>query len=137
MTDQIERVLASAIEGQAQSLRFIERQLSKLHESLTNASAEIRESIRKDSKFSSSEIDVLFALTLEHLASRLSESRFDTVLHSEYALARSENAPNNLAAYGTVYIVPAKYNLLYSCVTAVAAAIAAGNCVILEVRISS
>ena len=133
MTDQVERVLATATEGQAQSLRHIQQQLSKLHAALTDASSDIRNAISKDDKHTISEVEIQYALALENVATHLSESGFEVQLQSEYRLARSENAADNTAPYGTIYIVPARYNQVYSCVTAVAAAIAAGNCVVLEV----
>ena len=133
MADQVERVLAAATEGQAQSLRHIQQQLSKLHIALTNASPALQNAIRKDANYATSEVEIQYALALENVATHLSESGFEAQLQSEYRLARSENAADNTAPYGAVYIVPARYNQFYSCVTAVAAAIAAGNCVVLEV----
>ncbi len=133
MADAIDRVLAAAIEGQAQSLRYIEQQLSRLHTAFTKASSDIQAAVKTDTKQSRSEIELQYAHLLEDIAWFLTESNFETALKAEYSLARLENAPSNRVAAGAVYIVPSKYNLLYSCVTAVAAAVAAGNCVILEV----
>ena len=133
MADAVDRVLAAAVEGQAQSLRYIEQQLSKLHAALTTSSSELLAAIKTDTKQSSSEVELQYTLALENVASSFSESNFETLFQAEYSLVRLENAPNNRAAFGAVYIVPSKYNLVYSCVSAVAAAIAAGNCVILEV----
>ena len=133
MADAVDRVLATAMEGQAQSLRYLEQQLSRLHAALTKASSEIQSAIQTDTKQSRSEAELQYALTLGTVASFFSESSFETLLQTEYSLARRENAPNNRTAFGAVYIVPSMYNLVYSCVTAVAAAIAAGNCIILEV----
>lgn len=133
MADQVERVLAAATEGQAQSLRHIQQQLSRLHAALTDAGSDIRNAISKNDKHTTSEVEIQYALALENVATHLSESGFEAQLQSEYRLARSENAADNTAPYGTVYIVPARYNQVYSCVTAAAAAISAGNCVVLEV----
>ena len=136
MAQSVERVLAAAVEGQAESLRYIERQLSSLHATLTKSSSELQAAIKTDTKQSTSEVELQYTLTLENVVSFFSGSNFDTSLQAEYHLARSENAPSNRAAAGTVYIIPSKYNLVYSCVTAVAAAVTAGNCVVLEVSLS-
>ena len=96
----VERVLAAAVEGQAQSLRYIEQQLSKLHAALTRASSELQAAIKTDTKQTSSEAEIQYTLTLENVASFFSESNFETLLKAEYSLARLENAPNNRAAFG-------------------------------------
>lgn len=133
MDSSVDRIFSAAIEGQAQSLRFIQQQLSKLHEALTKASNEIRAAIQNDTKQSTAEAEIQYTLTLENVASFFAEANFESALKSEYRLARAENASDNLAPFGSVYIVPSTYNLVFSCVTAVAAAVAAGNCVVLEV----
>jgi acyl-CoA reductase-like NAD-dependent aldehyde dehydrogenase len=133
MTASVDRVLASAIEGQAQSLRFIQRQLSKLHTALVQASLDIQASTTKESSITASEAEIQYSQLLNNVKELFVDSDFGSALQSEYRVAKSENAPGNLSPYGTVYIVPSNFNLVYSTVTAVAAAIAAGNCVILEV----
>lgn len=134
MEESIERIVAAAVEGQAQDLRFIQGQLSGLHEALVKFSPELQAAIRKDTKCSTSEAELQCALTLENLASLFSSANFEAALHKEYNLARGENAPDGLTPYGITYIKPSKYNLIYSSITSAGAAIAAGNCVILEVN---
>jgi len=133
MADSLDRVHAAAVEGQAQSQRFIQRQLSKLHESFVRDGPDIRAAIKRDGSQTASEIEIQYTLALESIVNSFSESDFDKALAAEYRLANSENTPDNRCAYGIVYIEPASYNLVYSCVTAVATAIAAGNCVVLKV----
>ena len=133
MTDSVERVLAAAIEGHAQSLRFIQQQLSKLHSALGKSGPEIRNAIKNESKHTAAEVELQYALALEAVAAFFNESNFEKALHREYSISRLENSPTNLTPHGVAYIVPSRFNLFYSCVTAVAAAISAGNCVILEV----
>jgi len=94
---------------------------------------DIRAAIKRDGSQTASEIEIQYTLALESIVNSFSESDFDKALAAEYRLANSENTPDNRCAYGIVYIEPASYNLVYSCVTAVATAIAAGNCVVLKV----
>lgn len=133
MTDSLDRILAAAVDGQAQTQRFIQRQLSRLHESFVKDGPDIRAAMKKDSSQTVSEIEIQYALALESIASSFAESDFEKALATEYKIANCENTPDHRCAYGVVYIAPASYNLVYSCVAAVATAIAAGNCVVLEV----
>lgn len=135
MANSTERIVAAAVEGQAQDLRFIQGQLSKLHAALVRSSLEIQAAIQRDTKCSASEAEIQYALTLENLASHFSNADFEAALHNEYNIARGENRPNGLAPHGIVYIVPSSYNAVYSSIAASAAAIAAGNCIIFEVSV--
>ncbi|EXJ86107.1 hypothetical protein A1O1_06476 [Capronia coronata CBS 617.96] len=133
MANSVERVLAAAVQGQARSPRFIQKQLSKLHAALTKDGLAIRTTIKSETKHSTAEVEVQYALTLEAVAALFAQiDDLEQALREEYHLARLENSPSHKVPYSIVYIVPSRYNLFYSCVTAVAAAIAAGNCVILE-----
>lgn len=133
MTDSLDRVLAAAVEGQAQSQRFIQRQLSRLHEHFVKDGPAIRAAMKNDGSQTKSEIEIQYTLALESITATFSESDFEKALATEYKIAHSENTPDHRCAYGAAYIAPATYNLVYSTIAAVSTAIAAGNCVILEV----
>ena len=133
MIDSVERIIAAAVEGQARSPRFIQQQLSSLHSALAKASKDLQAVIAKDSGQSSAEVNIQYALALENVASCFSQCNLEVVLDQEYKLARSEDSAGNLSPYGIAYIQPSRYNVVYSCVTAVAAAILAGNCVVVEI----
>jgi acyl-CoA reductase-like NAD-dependent aldehyde dehydrogenase len=134
MSNPVQRVLDAAVEGQARSARHIQKQLSKLHATLTKEGAAIRSAISSESKQSTAEVEVQYALALEAVAACFADSNFEKALRAEFSLSRSENAPSNSVPYSVAYIVPSTYNVVYSCVSAVTAAISAGSCVILEVR---
>jgi acyl-CoA reductase-like NAD-dependent aldehyde dehydrogenase len=133
MSSSVQRVLDAAVEGQAQSPRHIQKQLSKLHATLIKDGTAIRSAILSESRHSVAEVEIQYALALEAVATSFAESDFDKALHAEFRLSRSENAASNIVPYAVAYIVPSTYNVLYSCVSAVVAAISAGSCVILEV----
>ncbi|KAK5053857.1 hypothetical protein LTR84_001819 [Exophiala bonariae] len=132
MSDSLDRILAAAVDGQAQSQRFIQRQLSRLHEHFVRDGPEIRAAMKNDGSQTTSEIEIQYTLALETITKSFSESDFQKLLATEYKIAYSENTPDHRCAYGAAYIAPATYNLVYSTVAAVSTAIAAGNCVILE-----
>ncbi len=134
MANSIDRVLASAVEGQAQSPRFVQSQLSSLHAALKKEGPAIRATIESESRHTTAEIQIQYALALEAVAALFAESNLEKALEVEYWLARRENSLSHSVAYPLAYILPSSYNFFNACVTAVAAAIAAGSCVILEVR---
>src|ERR1700710_335849 len=133
MSNSVQRVLDASVEGQARSHRHIQKELSKLHAVLTKEGPVIRTAIKSESKQSTAEVEVQYALALEAVAACFTERNFEKALAAEFSLSRGENALSNSIPYAVAYIVPSTYNLLYSSVTAVAAAISAGSCIILEV----
>lgn len=61
----------------------------------------------------------------------------ETALKDEYAIARGEDFAERQDPIGIAYIVPTTYTLFYSTIVAVGAALAAGNCVVIEVYLAS
>lgn len=59
---------------------------------------------------------------------------FEKALSEEYRIARGEDWHNRKDGVGIVYLRPHGHTLLYSIVSSMANAIAAGNCVVVEVR---
>ena len=57
----------------------------------------------------------------------------DRALQDEYAIARGEDAASRRDPVGIVYIVPTSYTIFYSVLVAVAGALTAGNCIVIEV----
>ncbi|KAJ9604711.1 hypothetical protein H2200_010825 [Cladophialophora chaetospira] len=132
MSSSVQRVLDAAIEGQARSPRHIQKQLSKLHATLAQEGPEIRSAIKSESQHSTAEVEVQYALALEAVATSFAASNFEKALDAEFSLSRGENALSNSIPYSVAYIVPSTFNILHGSITAVAAAISAGSCVILE-----
>jgi acyl-CoA reductase-like NAD-dependent aldehyde dehydrogenase len=58
---------------------------------------------------------------------------FDQMLEEEYLIANGKDAANRRAAAGIVYIVPSTHTLFYSVIAPLSVAVAAGNCVVIEV----
>lgn len=132
MSEPVRRILDAAIEGQARSPRHIQNELSRLHAALVKDGLEIRSALKTESKHSTAEVEIQYALALETVARCFAESNLEKALHAEFSLSRGENAQSRRTAYPVAYIVPSSYNFVYSCVTAVATAISAGCCIILE-----
>lgn len=135
MADSFQRIQAANIAGQARPPRFIQSQLRKLHDALVTSSKDICQAIANDSGHTAAETQVEFFLAIKSVKDHYNEFDFQTELDVEYAVANGKNSPERASPVGIVYIVPSQYTLLYSVVSPLAAAIAAGNCVILEVSL--
>jgi hypothetical protein len=133
MANPVDRVLAGAVEGQAQNPRFIQKQLNKLHTSLVSNGTAIRDAIKQDKKLTTGEAEIQYSLALEVVSTAFKASDFESAMKAEYSLTRGENSPTKSTPFSLAYIEPAGYNLFYSTVAAVATAVSAGSCVILEV----
>lgn len=137
MTDStvvLNSIADAEIDGRARTPYFILDQLTILYENVVDSAADIRDCIRRDTGFSNLEIETELFLTFSAMRQHVSQANPATALHEEYCLARGENAAHRRSGYGIAYIAPHQHALCYSTVVPLSAAIAAGNCVIVEVR---
>jgi aldehyde dehydrogenase (NAD+) len=80
------------------------------------------------------EAQIEFSLALTAVRERFAELEPKKELEDEYAVARGEDAGSLRLGYGTVYIkASADHTPFYSAIAPLSAAIAAGNCVVLQV----
>lgn len=134
MSRALQAVREAAIDGRLQNVIYRQAQLEKLQKVFVENAEAVERAIRKDSGHSGSEAAVEFILTLQAIKAYYETLDETEALHSEYALARGEDAAGRQDGIGIVYIVPTNYTLFYSVVVTTSAAIAAGNCVVIEVR---
>ena len=133
MSSQLKRIQAAIIDGRAQTPRFIQKQLAKLHEVLVEHSTAIKSAIKNDSSWGDAEAEVEYFLTLDAVRQAFSSLDFSTALTEEYSLAASKDNPSRRVAYGCVNVIPSHHNPFYSTIVPLAVAVRAGNCVVLEV----
>ena len=134
MLASVSRVYAGYIDGRAQTPRYTQRQLKKLHDALLDAKSSIQDAVRKDFGYSTTEFDIEYFLALDCVKELYSSIDIKRAMEEEYSLANLRDRPSKTTAIGCVYIVPSTHSLLYSTIGPLSAAIAAGNCVIIEVR---
>lgn len=134
MSSTTERIEAAVEDGRAQSPRFKQRQLAALHEALKQNQTAITTAVEKDSKCSAPEANAQYYLTLDAVKNFYDNPDFEKLLEDEYKVAHQKDNPNRRSAIGCVNVIPDASSLLYSAVVASAAAIAAGNCVMLEIK---
>lgn len=133
MPSPLQHIREAAIDGRVHNVIYRQHQLEKLHETLIRNAIPIEEAIARDSGNSAAEVRVEYLLTLLCLREYHESLDATGTLRSEYAIARGEDAPLRTEPVGVVYIVPTTHTLFYSVLVPLCAAIAAGNCVVIEV----
>lgn len=135
MSRLLQPIREAAIDGRLHNIIYRQTQLEKLQKTLIANIASIENAIRNDSGNSEAEAAVECILTLQSLKGYYNLLDAEDALHKEYSIARGEDAPEHVEPIGVVYVVPSVYSPFYSVIVALSAAIAAGNCVVLEVCI--
>lgn len=130
----IERLQMSAVDGRAENGRFRQDQLQSLHEALRQEAVRICAALQADSDSSAAEFETEFYLALEAIRHFYETLDFDKSLEDEYRVVHGKDNVNRRIGVGIVVIKPTSHTRFYSIVTTLAAAIAAGNCILLEVR---
>lgn len=133
MSQILQSIREAAIDGRLHNIIYRQTQLEKLQTALSTNLASIENAIRIDSGNSETEVAIEYILTLQCVRDYYNTLNAEESLHKEYSLAREEDAPEHLEPIGIVYVVPSAYTPFYSIITALSAAIAAGNCVVVEV----
>jgi acyl-CoA reductase-like NAD-dependent aldehyde dehydrogenase len=136
MTQPLQRIKAAIIDGRCRTPRYIQKQLLILHDALIRAAPSIHQAILKDTGWSSSEAWFEIHMTLQAIKEQYGAINFDDCLLQEFSIAHGKGNSNRRLPFGCVYIVPCQHNRLYSMIQPAAAAIAAGNCVIIEVSLA-
>ncbi|GAB1215572.1 hypothetical protein ATERTT37_004763 [Aspergillus terreus] len=130
------RILSAEIDGRCQNIRYRQNQLHRLQSALVQHVEDLREAIQKDSDNSTEEIQAEICLALSEIRTHYLPLSLEKDLEQEYRVAHGKDNADGKRGAGVVYIVPCSHTMFYSIISALSAAIAAGNCVILEVSSS-
>ncbi|KAK1065909.1 hypothetical protein LTR74_007623 [Friedmanniomyces endolithicus] len=130
MTELFPRLRAAAIDGRAHNVFYRQVQLERLSQALTNTASKLRDAIATDYGHSPAEVAVELNLAISAIRRDYAALEPKAAHQEEYLIASGEDAPNSRKPAGIVYIEPCIHTLLYSVVTPLSAAIAAGNCVV-------
>jgi acyl-CoA reductase-like NAD-dependent aldehyde dehydrogenase len=127
-------VKAAAIDGRGRNVFYRKTQLEKLQGALVKESPTIEDAIVADTGCLPSEARLEFSLALRALRDRYIELDLARELELEYRIAKGANAPDTREPYGIAILhVSQQHTPFYSTVAPLCAALAAGNCVILQV----
>lgn len=125
---------AAVVDGRTRTAFYRQTQLEKLHQGLTKNSSAIVDAIVADSGIAKAEAQAEYALALADVKERYAELNPKTELENEYAIANNKDAADLRTGVGIVYIqANSSHSVFYSIISPLSAAIAAGNCVILQV----
>jgi acyl-CoA reductase-like NAD-dependent aldehyde dehydrogenase len=133
MSRNLQAVREAAIDGRMHNVICRQLQLESLQKTLFEHSGAIEKAISEDSGHSANEASIEYLLAMNNLNAHYQSLDFKATLKDEYAVLRKEDREERHEPFGIVYIVPTSYTLFYSVIAAVSAAIAAGNCVVIEV----
>lgn len=128
-SDSFTRIEIANLEGRAQSIRFRQKLLHSLHTGLRSSEMIIKNAILADTGHTDLEITLEYVLAVAELRTHYESLSLEVDLKNQRAL-ENLGATTNV---GIVYITPSSRNLFYSVISSVSAALAAGNCVVLEV----
>lgn len=129
----LQRLRASVADGRAQNSRFKQKQLLSLHIELLAQADAICTAISEDTQNSAAEVETEFYLTITALRHFYESIDFSQDLKEEYLVTKGVDNTTRRVGAGLVVIRPTTYTRLFSIIVPIAAAIAAGNCIFLEV----
>ncbi|KAJ5095068.1 hypothetical protein N7532_007359 [Penicillium argentinense] len=128
----LQRILAANIDGRTQNTRYRQSQLQSLQSTLVTHLPEFQDAIRTDSGHTTREVRAEIILALQELRTHYASLSLSKDLEVEYRIARGKDSPDASVGVGIAYIVPTGHTLFFSLISALTAAVAAGNCVVVE-----
>ena len=134
MAASLQAVREAALDGRMHNVVTRRTQLEALQQTLLDNTDTIQDAICADTGYVAPEAAAEYLLTLNTLKEYHQSLDIDRALQDEYAIARGEDAASRRDPVGIVYIVPTSYTVFYSVLVAVAGALTAGNCIVIEVR---
>ncbi|KAJ5812636.1 hypothetical protein N7474_008937 [Penicillium riverlandense] len=126
------RILAANIDGRTQNIRYRQTQFYRLQTILAQHVSEIQDAIRADSGHTRQEVRAEVVLALQEIRTHFLSLSLEKDLEKEYRIANGKDSQDSSRGTGIVYIEPCTHTLFFSVISALSAALAAGNCVIVE-----
>lgn len=132
-TAALNRLHESIVDGRTENGRYRQDQLHSLHKALREQAGHICAALQADSTSTAAEVEAEYYLTMQAVKHFYGTIDFAKELKDEYSVAHGRDNAGRRVGVGLVVIQPTSHTRLYSIVTPLAAAIAAGNCLVLEV----
>lgn len=127
------RLHAAAVDGRLSNVFERQSQLARLHNGLVKSANSIQDAIMEDTGNTKPEAAIEYSLTLSILKKQIASLNPEKELEAECRTAKGVDAADRREAIGIAYVEPAKHTFFYSMVVPLSVAIAAGNCVIVQV----
>ncbi|PWY96204.1 aldehyde dehydrogenase PutA [Aspergillus sclerotioniger CBS 115572] len=131
-TQPFPRLLAAEIDGRCQNIRYRQNQFHRLQSALVQNIDQIKDAIAVDSGHSSEEVRAEICLAIKEIRTHYASLDLKKDLEVEYRVANGRDNTDGKRGVGIVYIVPCSHTMFFSVLAALSAAVAAGNCVVLE-----
>ncbi|KAJ4383825.1 hypothetical protein N0V86_000668 [Didymella sp. IMI 355093] len=129
----IANLQATALTARCHNSFFRQKQLKCLHDVLRQDSRAIEDAIKSDARVSEQEAIAEVALSLDLVKELYASINPVKELEDEYRVSNAKDAQNQTQPWGVVYIEPQQgHTPFFSIVTALSAALAAGNCIALK-----
>ncbi|KAK8152591.1 Aldehyde/histidinol dehydrogenase [Phyllosticta citrichinensis] len=129
------RVKSTATDGRLANIYWRQDQLRALHSVLVQHEKDALAAIEHDApRNTPTEAKLEYYLTLSAVKQHYASLDPQRSLDDEYRIKHGKDAADRRDAVGIVHVDPTAHTLFYSALVALAAAIAAGNCVVLELE---
>ncbi|EAW20800.1 uncharacterized protein NFIA_113300 [Aspergillus fischeri NRRL 181] len=132
VSSQFSRLLAAEIDGRTQNTRYRQNEFHRLQSAVSQHIDEILDAIQKDSGNGPEEVRAELCLALKEIRTHYLTLNLEKDLEDEYRVVAGKDNTDARRGAGIVYIVPSTHTMFYSIVSALSAALVAGNCIILE-----
>lgn len=134
-SDQLhDRIIAAATDGRCHNVRYRQNQMQLLHVFLCKNGDRICHAIQQDSSGTEDEALSEYYFALSSLRTLYDQLNFDYALVEEYSIKTNKSNTRKRAPHGIIMIRPGNYSRFFSIISPFVAAVAAGNCVLIEVR---
>ncbi|ORY71829.1 Aldehyde/histidinol dehydrogenase [Pseudomassariella vexata] len=130
----IERLQMAVIDGRTENIRYRQTQLRNLHSALRNEAASMCSALAKDSQTSNAEVETEYYLAMEAVRHFYDSLNFEEEYMKKYSITNGKDNTSRRLGVGLVVIRPTSHTRFYSIITPLAAAISAGNCIVLELE---
>jgi acyl-CoA reductase-like NAD-dependent aldehyde dehydrogenase len=128
----IERLQAAVTDRRTENIRYRQNQLQSLHAALRTQARSICAALAKDTQATSAEVEAEFYLTMSAVKHFYESLDMKKELREEYQITTGVDNTTRRVGAGLAIIRPTTHTRFYSILTPLCAAIAAGNCVALE-----
>lgn len=133
-TAAIDRLQESVVDGRAENGRYRQDQLQSLHKTLREEAGQLCAALQADAaRSTTAEVEAEYFLTMQAVKHWYDSIDFEKDLEEEYRVAHGKDNVARRVGAGLVVVKPTSHTRLYSIVAPLAAAVAAGNCIVLEV----
>jgi acyl-CoA reductase-like NAD-dependent aldehyde dehydrogenase len=136
MPKPFSKIRSAAIDGRLHNPIYRKIQLKSLHDTLSKSLGELQRIIARDTGHGPAEVKLECWLALRCISEAYTAIDPAKALEDEYAIASRRDADDAREPVGIIVIEPATYTFFYSLVSALVPALAAGNCVLIQVTIS-